>query len=49
MIEEMQMSLHLLYPPAFQLFPEMIHPENHVSVMNTLTIVIFHVKDFESS
>jgi hypothetical protein len=49
MTEEMQMFLHLLYPPAFQLFPEMIHSENHLSVMNTLTTVIFHLKGFQSS
>jgi hypothetical protein len=44
MTDEMQMFLHLLYPPAFQLFAEIILSENHVSVMNTLTIVIFHLK-----
>jgi len=44
MTEEMQMFLYLLYPRDFQLFPEIILSENHVSVMNTLTIVIFHLK-----
>ena len=45
MIAGMQMFLHLLYPPDFQLFPEMIHSEDPVSVMNTLTIGIFHLKE----